>query len=625
MAQITVLDQETINKIAAGEVIERPSSVVKELLENAIDAGASFVTVEIRDGGISFIRITDNGCGIEAKQIPLAFLRHSTSKIRSAADLLSISSLGFRGEALSSIAAVAQVELMTKTPEAIVGSRYVIEGGLEKSTEEIGVPSGTTFVIRNLFFNTPVRRKFLKTAATEGSYIYDLVSRIALSRPDISIRLIQNGQTKIYTSGNHNLKDIIYSVYGRDVVKELVSAGREEENLKGEGFIGKPLLCRGNRTYENYFINGRYVKSDLITKAIEDAYRPFLMQHKYPFTVLSFTFAPELLDVNVHPSKMELRFQNPEEVYHFVFEMVTEALTRQELIPKVELSSEKKVEEPISSRLHMPEPFETKRRTAEGGKVPESSKIEEGQPLYPITPNAGFSEQKVQAKDNISSALPPISGMAVTKEEKQLDLFEEKILTPEKKAEFSILGQVFKTYWLVQYRDEFLIVDQHAAHEKVLYERFVKDLKEKKQMLTQQINPPIILTLMPTQMELLQKYQAVFLQAGFEIEPFGGKEYAVYGVPADFSSLAKQEWLMEMIDGMSEEGGVKSPDILLDKLASMACKAAVKGNQALSHQEMESLLSQMLALEHPYTCPHGRPTVISMSKYELEKKFKRVL
>ena len=614
MAPITVLDQETINKIAAGEVVERPSSVVKELLENSIDAKATGITVEIREGGISFIRITDNGCGIPKEQIPLAFLRHSTSKIKNAADLLSISSLGFRGEALSSIAAVSQVELITKTASQLTGTRYTIEGGAEKSLEEVGAPDGTTIVVRNLFFNTPVRRKFLKAPSTEGSYIYDLVSKIALSRPDISIRFLQNGQTKLYTSGNHNLKDIIYSVYGREVIKELLFAEKTEGSLQVTGFLGKPLLSRGNRAYETYFINGRYVKSDLITKALEDAYKPYLMQHKYPFTVLSFSFDPEMLDVNVHPSKMELRFQNPSEVYRFVYETASEALSERELLSKVELSEPEKRPETVKQETP-PEPFEKKRIFLEERiKEEPASYMPEQKPAPAPAPKKDVPKQDIAVEGTIKAEMP-----------KQLSLFEEKILTPEKREEFTIIGQVFKTYWLVQYRDEFLIVDQHAAHEKVLYERFVKELKEKEKVPSQQLLPPIVLSLSPSEKELLTTYQDVFLRAGFEIEPFGGREYAVYGVPADFSALAKKEWLMEMIDGMSQEGGVKEPEILLDKLASMSCKGAVKGNQPLSYEEMESLLSQMLLLDHPYTCPHGRPTVISLSKYELEKKFRRVL
>ena len=617
MAPITVLDQETINKIAAGEVVERPSSVVKELLENSIDAKATGITVEIREGGISFIRITDNGCGIPKEQIPLAFLRHSTSKIKNAADLLSISSLGFRGEALSSIAAVSQVELITKTASQLTGTRYTIEGGAEKSLEEVGAPDGTTIVVRNLFFNTPVRRKFLKAPSTEGSYIYDLVSKIALSRPDISIRFLQNGQTKLYTSGNHNLKDIIYSVYGREVIKELLFAEKTEGSLQVTGFLGKPLLSRGNRAYETYFINGRYVKSDLITKALEDAYKPYLMQHKYPFTVLSFSFDPEMLDVNVHPSKMELRFQNPSEVYRFVYETASEALSERELLSKVVLSEPEKRPETVKTvkQEAPPEPFEKKRIFLEERiKEEPASYMPEQKPAPAPAPKKDVPKQDIAVEGTIKAEMP-----------KQLSLFEEKILTPEKREEFTIIGQVFKTYWLVQYRDEFLIVDQHAAHEKVLYERFVKELKEKEKVPSQQLLPPIVLSLSPSEKELLTTYQDVFLRAGFEIEPFGGREYAVYGVPADFSALAKKEWLMEMIDGMSQEGGVKDPEILLDKLASMSCKGAVKGNQPLSYEEMESLLSQMLLLDHPYTCPHGRPTVISLSKYELEKKFKRVL
>ena len=376
MPNIHVLDQNTINKIAAGEVIERPASVVKELLENAIDAKATAVTVEIRDGGSSFIRVTDNGCGIEKDEIPLAFLRHSTSKIQSVEDLFTVSSLGFRGEALSSIAAVGQVELITKTSRSMTGNRYQIEGGEERGMEEIGAPDGTTFIVRNLFYNTPVRRKFLKTPMTEGAHVADLVEKIALSHPEISIRFIQNNQNKLHTSGNHNLKDIIYTVYGREITGNLIPVSVSGEAFSVEGFIGKPVIARSNRNFENYYINGRYIKSNIINKAIEEAYKPFMMQHKYPFTMLHIKIEPEFLDVNVHPTKMELRFQNGENVFRMVRDTVAEALRHKELIPKVALEEQRDRKPAAEKRIPMPEPFEQRRmqqeRTLPGtGRMPE--------------------------------------------------------------------------------------------------------------------------------------------------------------------------------------------------------------------------------------------------------------
>ena len=367
---IQILDQNTINKIAAGEVIERPASVVKELAENAIDAMATAVTIEIKDGGISFIRITDNGCGIDKGEIPMAFLRHSTSKIKSVEDLMCVRSLGFRGEALSSIAAVAQIELITKTKEAFTGVRYVIEGGKEQNMEDIGAPDGTTFIVRNLFYNTPVRRKFLKTATTEAGYVSALVEHLAFSHPEISFRFINNGQNKLYTSGNGSLKDIIYHVNGRDIATNLLEVSAKTQDIQISGFIGKPMISRGNRTYENYFINGRYIKSNIITRAIEEGYKGYIMQHQYPFTALHFTIEQSIIDVNVHPTKMELRFSQNEFVYDFVLNAIRNTLSRRELVPEVRLGRSENV--PVN-KTRPAEPFEVKRMAAEAAKDKKNS------------------------------------------------------------------------------------------------------------------------------------------------------------------------------------------------------------------------------------------------------------
>ena len=579
MPHITVLDQSTINKIAAGEVIERPSSVVKELLENAIDAQATAVTVEIRDGGISYIRVTDNGCGIPKEEVPLAFLRHSTSKIKSVEDLFTVSSLGFRGEALSSIASVAQVELITKTSEQLSGTRYQIEGGVERSYEEVGAPDGTTFLVRNLFYNTPARQKFLKTAQTEGSHVAALVEKIAMSHPDISIRFIQNNQNRLHTSGNHNLKDIIYTVFGREIAANLLPVESEQEVLQVHGFAGKPVIARSNRSFENYYINGRYVKSGLIGKAIEDAYKPFMMQHKYPFVLLHISIEPEYLDVNVHPTKMELRFRNGEQVYQMIFQAISQALSHKELIPQVDLvkrEEEKALEEAQKKAPH-PEPFEVKRKAT------------------------GQAEQP-----------------------QQLDLFEEKLLEPKNRIRHKLIGQLFDTYWLVEFNEHLYIIDQHAAHEKVLYEKTMRTLKTR-EFTSQMLNPPIILTIGSTEEVLLKKYMKYFQEIGFEIEPFGGREYAVRAVPDNLFSVAKKELLMEMIDDLSEDAGARTADMIHDRVATMSCKAAVKGNNHLSFAEADHLIDELLNLDNPYACPHGRPTIISMSRYELEKKFKRIV
>lgn len=659
MPHITVLDQSTINKIAAGEVIERPSSVVKELLENAIDAQATAVTVEIRDGGISYIRVTDNGCGIPKEEVPLAFLRHSTSKIKSVEDLFTVSSLGFRGEALSSIASVAQVELITKTSEQLSGTRYQIEGGVERSYEEVGAPDGTTFLVLNLFYNTPARQKFLKTAQTEGSHVAALVEKIAMSHPDISIRFIQNNQNRLHTSGNHNLKDIIYTVFGREIAANLLPVESEQEVLQVHGFAGKPVIARSNRSFENYYINGRYVKSGLIGKAIEDAYKPYMMQHKYPFVLLHISIEPEYLDVNVHPTKMELRFRNGEQVYQMLFQAISQALSHKELIPQVDLvkREEEKALEEAQKRAPHPEPFEVKRQAAMVQKSDESRTMQP--PIYKSEAVYGkIAESRAELEPEIQAAAPVESRKLEQKQQEleqkqqeleqkqqeqeqkqqeqeqkatgqaeqpqQLDLFEEKLLEPKNRIRHKLIGQLFDTYWLVEFNEHLYIIDQHAAHEKVLYEKTMQTLKTR-EFTSQMLNPPIILTIGSTEEVLLKKYMKYFQDIGFEIEPFGGREYAVRAVPDNLFSVAKKELLMEMIDDLSEDAGARTADMIHDRVATMSCKAAVKGNNHLSFAEADHLIDELLNLDNPYACPHGRPTIISMSRYELEKKFKRIV
>lgn len=603
---IVLLDENTINKIAAGEVVERPAAVVKELVENAIDAGSSAVTIEIKEGGTSFIRITDNGCGIPKEEIRLAFERHSTSKIRSAEDLFHISSLGFRGEALASIAAVAQVELVTKTKGSLTGNRFVIDGGQEKSLEEIGCPDGTTFLVRNLFFNTPARRKFLKSAMTEAGYVNDLVERLAISHPEVSFKFINNNQIKLQTSGNSNCKEIIYHVYGRDIAGQLLELNTEKNGFRLTGYIGKPIISRGNRNYMNYFINGRYIKSAIINKAIEEAYKPYSMTHRYPFTSIILELDPARIDVNVHPTKMEIRISNQEEVFQFIYDAISEALSRRELIPEVVIGTEKKEKPTIFKKeiTKAPEPFELKRRQ-ETAPLPFPSIVREEEAIPPTLPEA------------IKSAVP-------TKPPVQMNLFEERLLSREAVKEHRIIGQLFKTYWIIEYKDKMFLIDQHAAHEKVLFERTMAALKTK-EMTSQLLNPPLIISLTMREETALKEHFAVLERLGFEIEPFGGKEYSVRAVPADLYGIAARELLLEMIDSLVEEDGKKNPELILEKVASMSCKAAVKGNQQLSEAEARTLIDELMTLENPYHCPHGRPVIVSMTKQEIEKKFKRIV
>lgn len=727
MAKIELLDQNTINQIAAGEVIERPAAVVKELIENAIDAKANAITVEIKEGGISFIRITDNGGGIAKDDIKVAFLRHSTSKIRSALDLLHVSSLGFRGEALSSIAAVAQVELVTKTPGELTGIRYVIEGGEEKTMEEIGCPEGTTFLIRNLFYNTPARRKFLKSATTEASYIGDIIERIAVSHPNISFKFMSNNQVKLHTSGNGNLKDIIYNIYGREISSNVVEVKESSENVEVYGFIGKPIISRGNRNYENYYINGRYVKSSIITKAIEEAYKSYTMSHRYPFTAIHLSIPGEFIDVNVHPTKMEIRFRNNDEVYGMVYHSIKDVLAGKELIPAVTLVEEKEETKRIAN---VPEPFEKKRlqemrprfvndksssinEKLQSGNVDvtktndqlsaiskenrlisdNSTKVDKALPEYTTRvdnnsymdnynstkvdnnqkalvntteigkfdtiikhPHEAIAEnlQSIRETPEYNSIVEKVDELQISKSDsvsktiseenievdeyntkdemeqlaekkaEQISLFEEKLISEEARSKHRIIGQLFNTYWIVEYEEKMFMIDQHAAHEKVLYEKLLASYKSK-EVASQMLQPPIILSLSMREEESLKKQMSVFQEIGFEIEHFGGKEYSVRAIPNNLLGIAEKDYLIELIDSLVEENHTNLVESILEKAASMSCKAAVKGNNRLSVEEANALIDQLLHLENPYHCPHGRPTIISMSKYEIEKKFKRIV
>lgn len=728
MAVIHVLDQDTINQIAAGEVVERPASIVKELVENAVDACSTAVTIEIKGGGIDFIRITDNGSGIDKEQIRKAFLRHATSKITSAEDLETVGSLGFRGEALSSIAAVAKVEVITKTDEGISGVRYVTEGGEEIAFEEIGCPEGTTFVVRNLFYNTPARRKFLKSAMTESGYVEAFVQRLALSHPDISFKFICDNKNKIATSGNGNLKDVIYHLYGRDIAMNLLEVHFMENGISIDGFVGKPVISRGNRNYENYFVNGRYLKNTIITRGIEEGYKGHSMVHKFPFTALMISMDPHLFDVNVHPAKMEMRFKNGEELYSAIVSAVRESFVKKELIPKVSLSEKKGGVLP--ERKKTPEPFERKRREIEarfsglsqerineinrrkreeetglpgtagadsvpagaddaqreaarkdaeqkriaslgGRELPQIKKeidqaiagrqqetpaasepaalAQDGNTLGQVAKapaqtatatavpaasaqDGNTSGQVAKAPAQTGNAPAPAADSPVlpVREDggyavgEQMSFADVPLLSKEARPKHRLIGQVFQTYWIVEYEDQLFFVDQHAAHEKVMYERLKKNLEEK-QIDQQMVAPPIILTFSIKEKEKYLLFQDAFAALGYQIEEFGGDEYCIRAVPANLFGINQQDLFIELFDSLDEGSSRLNLEVITDKLASMACKAAVKGNQKMSFQEMDSLMDQLLELENPYQCPHGRPTIISMTKRELEKKFKRIV
>lgn len=653
MSKIHVLNQDTINKIAAGEVIERPMAVVKELTENAIDADANAITVEVKDGGKALIRMTDNGVGMNEEDVRLAFTPHATSKIDDAEDLLRVSTLGFRGEALASISSVSQLEMVTKTRNELMGCRYEADGGKERTLEAVGCPDGTTILVRNLFFNTPARLKFLKSSPTEAGYINTLIERLALSHPDISFRFINQNQTKLHTSGNGNLKDVIYHIYGKDITSNLLEVDASEVSCQVKGFIGKPIISRGNRNYMNYFINGRYIKSSTIHKAIEDAYQPYTMQHRYPFTVLHFTVAPELVDINVHPQKMEIRFSDAQGIYQSVYHAISEALKNREFIPEVSLASP--ASQPVPKRgqatakpVREPEMFEKKRmqsvqileeikkqdeilkqqgimrESAVYGKQDraDASKIMDDVSDMESTKAAGNAVPNIRQTEEAVSTAPNIGQNVYNPV--QESFFDKGILSEQAQKEVKIIGQVFDTYWILQYDNAMYMVDQHAAHEKVLYERFMKQFSEKKPMV-QLLQPPVVLTLTMQEEQAVKEHMSVFEELGYQIEPFGGREYVVNGVPAHLPQIGNEELLKEVIDAMVDEHSRPTPDILKDKIASMSCKAAVKGNNRLPREQMEELLRELMTLENPYHCPHGRPTMIKMTKTELDKKFKRIV
>ena len=649
MSIINKLDSDTINKIAAGEVIERPAAVVKELVENAIDAKSNSITIEIKDGGITFIRITDNGCGIADDDIIPAFTRHSTSKIKNATDLITVMSLGFRGEALSSVASVAQVELITKTPDSLLGIRYVIEGGEEKTKEEIGCPVGTTFIVRNLFYNTPVRRKFLKSPQTEAGYISSVVEKIACSHPEISFKFIVNAQVKIHTLGNSNLNDIIYTLYGRDIAKNVIKVDSSLGKMSMTGLVAKPVVSRGNRNYEIIFINKRSIKSNIISKAIEDAYKSFMMQHKYPFVVLSITIDPELIDVNVHPAKLEIRFTNTNELYSFVYNSVYDALCGKNLIQAVSIDkesskSESHVQSKPEKKTSVPEPFEINRvkemidtiippfetKPFETSQIKHKSDEDTSDELTPIdliddkdsstdTVIATDEEPKAAKPSIIASPLPEYTAP------KQQSLFDsEEFVKGNKVVNFKIIGQIFLTYWIVECNDKMYIIDQHAAHEKVLFEKTMAQVKSEN-VISQMISPPIIISLNMEQENAVNENIESFKKLGYEIDNFGGNEYSVNAVPANLPGIANTELLIEMIDELVHCDKGNTSDLILDKIASLSCKAAIKGNNRISMEEARKLIEDLMNLDNPFNCPHGRPTIISMSKYEIERKFKRII
>lgn len=647
MKTINILDSNTIDKIAAGEVVERPAAVVKELVENSIDAMASAITIEIKDGGISYIRITDNGEGINRSEIKKAFMRHATSKIKTIEDLIAVSSLGFRGEALSSISAVAKVELLTKTKEDFIGCRYIVEGGRECVFEDAGIPDGTTLIVKDLFFNIPARRKFLKSAQTEGNYITELIEHLILSHPNVSFKFINNGNVKLQSPGNGDIKSCIYTVYGRDIANNLIEVNSERDDVCISGFIGKPELARSTRNFEIYFVNNRFIKSTLLDQAVEEAYKYYLMLHKYPTVFLYLDIPGFLIDVNVHPAKKEIRFIEGQALKDQIITVIKNALEQKELIP--EISNHTNNKESIKKEEIIPEPFEMKKRSELLGADNEQSfnksedksiitneikEIEEE--IVSINDSTSHLSKEIledttldlstesEITSNITATNSTESNIVDDTSNKQLSLFEDNFLSENAVQKHKIIGQLFNTYWLVECDNKLFIIDQHAAHEKVNYERLIKKLRNNENC-SQNIYPPIVITLSSAEAEYVNKYADNFSSIGFTIEHFGGREYTISTVPFELLAQNPLDYFHEMLDELISGKFVNETETVNLRIATMACKSAVKGNMRLSYVEAEKLISELLTLENPYNCPHGRPTIISYSKYEIEKLFKRIV
>ena len=629
MSVIRLLDNETIDKIAAGEVVERPLSIVKELVENSMDAGADRISVEIRGGGIDLIRVTDNGRGIAKEDIPMAFLRHATSKIKDIDDLNTLNSMGFRGEALSSIASVCKVTLMTKRPEDLMGYKLQINGGKAEELEEIGVPEGTTVIAAHLFYNTPVRRKFLKSATGEGNAVSELMERLALSRPDISYKYVVNGNTRFMTSGNGDLKETIHRIYGKDTAKWTIPVSYEKDGIRIDGYLGTPVMNRPNRNFETYFLNHRYIRSEVVAKGIEEGYKGYTMQHKFPFCVLHITMDQAEVDINVHPSKMDVRFHDREGFFDHLTEAVSVTLHNREMIPEDESrETEKEEKKPVF------EPFET--------RLGESIRVEEAVTEEPTDTEdkaddifeVRFDDDKEEGEVVLEAEKPaepePEEKSFFIPEDpyknaRQIEMLpKERVISKKAREQYRLIGQVFNTYWMFAYQDKLYFLDQHAAHEKVNYERLYKKYRDDK-VYSQLLSPGLVVNLSPREHTVLDEYREVFTKLGFETEDFGGNDVMLKAVPQETFRKNADELFLDILNDLAEKGSGRIPDVIDRVIATMACKASVKGGDEVSFKEMETVLDELLELENPYHCPHGRPTMFSMSRMELERKFKRIV
>ena len=654
MGDIVLLDDLTINKIAAGEVIERPANVVKELVENSIDAGATSICIDVENGGITYIRITDNGKGIAPDDVEIAFERHATSKIRSANDLIKVSTMGFRGEALASIAAIAKVELITKTKDNDIGTRIVVEGGKILLKEECGAPNGTTITIRELFFNTPVRYKFLKKDFTEGGYIEDAVSRIALIHPELSFRMTNNKKEIIRTSGNGDMQSVVYSIYGKDIAQNLVDVNLEYEGIKVTGVAGKPEIARSNRSNQLFYINGRYIKDKILSAATEEAYRTLIPHGKFCFCIINLEMNPELVDVNVHPAKLEVRFSEEGKVFKAVNASIKNALLKQDITKESTVDEEEAREETKEEIKETVEEkkkigglfdiFRSKSNVVDFPKKEENLEYKEKDESENKITTLKENEEKYYLEDTQKTMTIEVQNNSVEEKKEivkeeivdeetgeiierkpQENLFENIAIVEEKAniPEYKILGVAFKTYILLELDEDVYILDQHAAHERVLYEKVKKNFYKDGGKDIQMLLLPDILELSKRDMRTVRDNIKLFEQSGFALEEFGDNTIKITGVPVICFDMDTKELFMDIIDGIDFTNRTTKQDVEEKFIATVACKAAVKANMALEESEIRGLLDQLLILDNPFTCPHGRPTAIRITKTEIEKKFGR--
>lgn len=634
---IRILDENTISKIAAGEVIENPASVVKELVENAIDANAHNIKVEIIEAGMKLIKVTDDGDGFEKDDIKMAFFQHATSKLRNINDLECINSFGFRGEALSSISVVSNITLTSKREDDNNSYGYQCElnyGDLNNvNIEEVAANNGTVIEIKNLFSNVPVRKKFLKSIPKENAYVEDIIIKFAIARPDIALTLIIDDKMKFNSNGDGSLKNVLFSLYGREIIENLVEICDDIDGVKINGYIAKPIIARNTRNDEIYFVNNRYIKNKTINKAIENAYEEYLMQHKYPLVILKIDVNGNKVDVNVHPKKMEVRFSSDEYIYYAVYTAIHSALNNINLIHEEKINNSDETnyyqdEKDDFSKENNKSIKETNIIDYTNNEILNQNDYKNGNTFVKKCIDIEELPSLENSNDNSLSSGLKLSNFynLLERDNKRLkEKYEEKpFITTTLSQNHKYIGQIFGTYILVEYENKLYIIDQHAAHEKINYEKILKAY-ENGENLSQKIFPSIILKLTPIQYEAVTKNLDSFKKIGFEIEIFGDNDIKIDSVPYNILNIGNEKLLMDMIDSLADNKNKEHYDSIVEKIASIACKKSIKANDLLSKDEVKNLLNELFKLDNPYNCPHGRPTIISLSKQEFEKKFGRIV